>query len=145
MFVIDMKKGFRISFIVNIILLVLFIMIFILYITKGPKEKEINPGLQSLIIEEADIDFKPERYAYSIEVDNDIDKLTLLTVPYEKGANIKIDGNKDLQVGYNQIIITISDTATTPKLYYIDVDKKESTENKGKTDNETTSLDENQK
>lgn len=136
MFIIDMKKGFRISFVINIILLVLFIMMAIMYFMKGTDKKELNPGLQTLMIEEAPIDFKPNRYAYSIDVNSDVNKLTLSLVSYEKGANIKIDGNENLKEGYNQIVITVSDSATTPKLYYIDVNKVSKTKNNNENNNQ---------
>ncbi len=128
MFVIDMKKGFRVSLVINIILFALFIMMMILYFTKGTDKKELNPGLQTMAIEEGEIDFKPDRYAYMVEVNNDVDKLTLSLVSYEKGANIKVDGNEKFKEGHNQIVITVSDSATTPKYYYIDVIKLPSEE-----------------
>ena len=61
MFVIDMKKGFYTSFFINIGLIILLIIMTILYFTKDAKLDE-NLGLQSLIIDEVDIDFKSDRF-----------------------------------------------------------------------------------
>ncbi|MBQ9853636.1 MAG: cadherin-like beta sandwich domain-containing protein [Bacilli bacterium] len=123
MFVIDMKKGFYISFFINIGLVILLITMTILYLTKGMPSKEENLGLQQLSITEADIDFSSTRYAYSIIVDETVDSLDLGYVPYEKSAEVKVEGNENFKEGYNQVVITVTEESKDDKTYYIDVEK----------------------
>ena len=123
MFVIDMKKGFQVSFIINLILAILLIIMTILYFTKGLGKEVENPGLQTMAIEEAEINFEPTRYAYLIEVGNDVENLHINVVPYEKGASVSLEGNEKLKEGYNQVVVTVSDSSSKPKYYYIDVIK----------------------
>lgn len=134
MFTIDMEKGFKVSFIINITLAVLLIVMTILYFTKGTKKENENPGIQDMVIENYEIDFKSERYAYLIEVSNDVDYLDITIVPYEKGASISVEGNEKFEEGYNQIVIEVQDTSTTPKYYYIDVIKAKAEENNNADD-----------
>ena len=134
MFTIDMEKGFKVSFIVNITLAVLLIVMTILYFTKGVKKEVQNPGIQDMLIENYEIDFNPERYAYLVEVNNDVDYLDITIVPYEKGASVSVKGNEKFKEGYNQIVIEVQDTSTTPKYYYIDVIKAKVEENNSTND-----------
>ena len=125
MFTIDMKKGFQVSFVINIVLAVLLIVMTILYFIKGNNNEIENPGLQTMIIEEGEINFDPNRYAYLIEVDSSVENLNIIVVPYEKDASVSLKGNENLKEGYNQVIVTVSDSSSKPKYYYIDVIKSE--------------------
>ena len=66
MFVIDMKKGFYVSFFINIGLVILSIILTILYLTKGMPSTEENLGLQQLYVDGYTVDFKSDIYAYDI-------------------------------------------------------------------------------
>ena len=118
-----MKKGFYVSFFINIGLFFLLIMMIFLYFTKGIPSNEENLGLQQLSATEAHIDFESTRYAYSITVDWDVNSLDLGYVPYEKAAEVKIKGNENFIEGYNQVVITVTEKDKNDKIYYIDVIK----------------------
>ncbi|MBQ7141322.1 MAG: cadherin-like beta sandwich domain-containing protein [Bacilli bacterium] len=123
MFVIDMKKGFYVSFFINIGLAILLLLMTILYFTKGTSSKEENLGLQQLSISDADIDFKSDVYAYHVTIDETVDSLDLGYVAYEKDAKIKVKGNENFKEGNNQIVITVTEDSKDDKVYYIIVEK----------------------
>jgi len=123
MFVIDMKKGFYISFFINIGLVILLLIMTILYFTKGTLSKDENLGLQQLSISEADIDFKSDIYAYHVIVDETVDSLDLSYVTYEKDAEVKVEGNENFKEGNNQVIITVSEENKNDNIYYVVVQK----------------------
>lgn len=140
MFVVDMKKGLTISFIINIILVILLIIMTILFFIKGTKKVEESLGLQTIAIDNYDIDFKSDRYAYLINVENNVEQLDIDVVAYEKDAEIKITGNEKIKEGYNQIIISVKSKKKTPKKYYIEVIKEkfeEKDENDEKIEKDT--------
>lgn len=123
MFVIDMKKGFYTSFFINIGLALLLLIMTILYFTKGAPSNEENLGLQQLSIDEYDIDFKSDIYAYHITVDENVEELDFGYVTYEKSAEVKIEGNENFNEGNNQVIITVSEESKDDKIYYVIVEK----------------------
>lgn len=68
--------------------------------------------------------FTKETTKYTMQVPNEITSLTLKTVAEDANATIEIEGNKDFQVGNNNIVyITVVAEDKTTKTYQIEVNR----------------------
>ncbi len=68
--------------------------------------------------------FTKETTKYTMQVPNEITSLTLRTVAEDANATIEIEGNKDFQVGNNNIVyITVVAEDKTTKTYQIEVNR----------------------
>lgn len=68
--------------------------------------------------------FTKENTKYTMQVPNEITSLTLKTITEDANATIEIEGNKDFQVGTNNIVyITVIAEDNTTKTYQIEVNR----------------------
>lgn len=89
-----------------------------LYEIKVTKKEETVFGLTSLKIKDANIEFKPDVYNYSINVKSDVDILEIQAVASEEGATVEITGNEELKEGENIITIIVSSKDGEKKATY---------------------------
>ena len=89
-----------------------------LYEIKVTKKEETAFGLISLKIKDANIEFKPDVYNYSINVKSDVDILEIQAVASEEGATVEITGNEELKEGENIITIIVSSKDGEKKATY---------------------------
>lgn len=79
-----------------------------LYEIKVTKKEETVFGLTSLKIKDANIEFKPDIYNYSINIQSDVDILEIQATASEEDATVEITGNEGLKEGENIITIMVS-------------------------------------
>ena len=74
-------------------------------------EEEEVFGLSMLNIDGIKLnpDFSPDIYEYTIELNEDLDKLDITTLAIEENSTIEITGNENLQEGENIITILVTD------------------------------------
>lgn len=89
-----------------------------LYEIKVTKKEETVFGLTSLKIKDANIEFKPDVYNYSINIKSDVDILEIQAVASEEGATVEITGNEELKEGENIITIIVSSKDGEKKATY---------------------------
>ena len=89
-----------------------------LYEIKVTKKEGTTFGLTSLKIKDANIEFKPDVYNYSINVKSDVDILEIQAVASEEGAIVEITGNEELKEGENIITIIVSSKDEEEKATY---------------------------
>lgn len=87
--------------------------------------EKIGP-LKNLSIEGYNLDFNSNIYEYNIEISNNTNKLNITTIPYSNTTTIEIEGNENLIVGKNEIIIKVNDNNNTIS-YKIYAHKKDDT------------------
>ena len=95
--------------------------------------------LENLDLSEGDIDFDEEKTSYSVNVDNDVDKITITAEPDDEEYLVTIDGDEvnsgddykkkiSLKEGKNVIPIVVEDEINDKKrTYTVTVNRKEST------------------
>lgn len=81
--------------------------------------------LKNLIIEDVEFEFNKNTYEYTIEVENNVDKLILNYETEDKNAKVEKVANEELIVGENKIDLIVSneDSKTTYTLTIIRKDK----------------------
>ena len=89
-----------------------------LYEIKVTKKEETAFGLISLKIKDANIEFKPDVYNYSINVKSDVDILEIQAVASEEDAIVEVTGNEELKEGENIITIIVSSKDGKKKATY---------------------------
>lgn len=89
-----------------------------LYEIKVTKKEETVFGLTSLKIKDANIEFKPDVYSYSINIKSDVDILEIQAVASEEDATVEITGNEGLKEGENIITIIVSSKDGEKKATY---------------------------
>lgn len=84
-------------------------------------QKSSNSKLSSLQIEEGVIapEFSSSVKEYSINVPNEVTKLSISAITDDSKATVKITGNEDLQVGENNIEVTVTAEDGTKTTYKI--------------------------
>lgn len=91
---------------------------------KEETKKDNDSKLKSLIIDGYNIDFNSNQYRYDIEVSSNIDKLEIKASPNCDTAKITINGNDNLNIGKNEITITVEAEDGTKSTYIIYATKK---------------------
>lgn len=97
------------------------------------KEASSNVNLQTLIVEEGDLSptFEKGQTKYTVNVDSEVNKLTIHAIPEDKTSNYMITGNENLQSGENKVnIIVMSEDKSISKTYQLTVVKAKSKQNK---------------
>lgn len=89
-----------------------------LYEIKVTKKEETVFGLTSLKIKDANIEFKPDVYSYSVNIKSDVDILEIQAVASEEDATVEITGNEELKEGENIITIIVSSKDGEKKATY---------------------------
>ena len=106
---------------------------YVINVTKTKNQSEAEADLENLAIENYELspEFDSNITNYLVEISNDTEKLNVLAIPVDTGAKVKIEGNKKLNVGKNTIVIAVTARdGITNKKYYINVDKRNSEEEK---------------
>lgn len=89
-----------------------------LYEIKVNKKEAVVFGLASLKIKDANIEFKPDVYNYSVNIKSNINELEIQAVASEADATIEITGNENLKEGENIITIIVSSKDGEKKATY---------------------------
>ena len=89
-----------------------------LYEIKVTKKEETVFGLTSLKIKDANIEFKPDVYNYSVNIKSDVDILEIQAIASEEDATVEITGNEELKEGENIITIIVSSKDGEKKATY---------------------------
>ncbi len=89
-----------------------------LYEIKVTKKEGTTFGLTSLKIKDANIEFKPDVYSYSVNIKSDVDILEIQAVASEEDATVEITGNEELKEGENIITIIVSSKDGEKKATY---------------------------
>lgn len=100
---------------------------YVINVTKTKNQSEAEADLENLAIENYELspEFDGNITNYSVKVSNDTEKLNILAVPVDMDAKVKVEGNDNLNVGKNKIVITVTARdGITNKKYYINVDKR---------------------
>ena len=107
--------------------------IYTINITKTDDKEAANANLEMLAIENVTLEplFDINILNYKANVSNEFTDLNVLAVPENVNANVEIQGNRNLQVGDNTVIVNvIAPNNITIKKYEIIVHKRTEEENK---------------
>ena len=92
------------------------------------EDKTYTLELQDITVDEYDIGFKPDVYEYSFEVDSDIEKLNISTTKVNEADTVSISDNT-LEIGNNEITITVVSSNGETAIYTLKVEKKKELSN----------------
>lgn len=104
---------------------------YIINVTKTNDINSANANLETLAVENFILtpEYEENITNYNIEVSKDTQELNVLAIPNNIKPKVEIKGNKNLQYGKNEIIITVTaQNGITKKKYLIDVYKRNETE-----------------
>lgn len=84
------------------------------------EQEEIKLQLSSLKVENYDLNpkFSKDIYEYGLNVENNIEKLEIQAISDDKDVIIEVSGNENLNVGENNITITIAKEKSKEKVVY---------------------------
>lgn len=106
-----------------------------IYVTKIDNVELANADLENIEIEDYTLtpSFNSSIYNYNLDIDKKITNLNITAIPQNEKANVKIEGNEELQEGENTIKITVTaENNTTTRTYkinaYINLKKVEPNE-----------------
>lgn len=92
---------------------------------KKVTENTTDATLKTLAITGATIDFKKDVTNYSIDVNNDINKLNITATPSISTATVNIEGEDNLKLGKNTVKITVTSKSGNKKEYIVEVTRKD--------------------
>ena len=96
-------------------------------VTKTKNIAEANTNLETLAIEYHDLnpEYNSNITNYHIEIGKDENNVNVLAIPEDKNAKVKVEGNKELNYGQNNVLVTVMarDGITTRK-YNIEIYKR---------------------
>lgn len=104
---------------------------YIINVTKTNDINSANANLETLAVTNFILspEYEENITNYNIEVSKDTQELNVLAIPNNINAKVEIKGNKNLQYGKNEIIITVTaQNGITKKKYLIDAYKRNETE-----------------
>lgn len=107
--------------------------IYTINVTKTDDKEAANTNLEMLAIENVTLEplFDTNILNYKANVSNDFTDLNVLAVPENVNANVEIQGNRNLQVGDNTVIVNVTaPNNITIKKYEIIVHKRTEEEDK---------------
>ena len=87
------------------------------------ENNKLNSHLKSLKIENYEIDFDKSKNIYTIEVEENINKLNVTAVAESKTAKVKITGADNLEANNNKVTIEVTPEKGDKKVYIINVNK----------------------
>lgn len=93
-----------------------------IYVTRTDNKEIANANLDNLAIKDMTLDpeFDSNVTKYKVDVPNETTELYMLAITHSEKATFKIEGNKDLKIGDNNIIITVTaENGITTKKYEI--------------------------
>ena len=92
--------------------------------TSSISKKSSNTYLKSLTIKGYKIDFNKDKYKYEIEVDKDINSLTLSYKTEDKKAKVEVYGAKDLKAHGDEVSIVVTAEDLSNKEYTVFINRK---------------------
>lgn len=101
---------------------------YVINVTKTSNPELSNASLENLAIENAVLipEFSADITDYTVEISEDIEQLNILAIPQQEAATVTIEGNENLQIGQNNIKITVlAQDGETTKIYNVLVIKNE--------------------
>lgn len=93
--------------------------------TKKEVKKSNNANLSTIEISVGTIDFNKDIFEYEIEVENEIDEITINAIAEDKKATINGNGDYKLNEGLNEIKLTVTAEDNSTKEYIVRVTRKE--------------------
>lgn len=90
-----------------------------------PKEYSRNNYLKSLSIEGYEISFDKETLEYSIEVENDVEKVNISASPEDSKASVSGTGEREVTEGNNKLEVKVTAENGNERTYVINVKVKE--------------------
>lgn len=90
-------------------------------ITRNSKKTQLPAKLKGLSISPGGIAFSKDVYEYNVSVLNNVTKLDIIAEPEDANSLVTINGNENLQVGNNQVRITVSNSNSSTQTYIINV------------------------
>ena len=100
---------------------------YVINVTKTNNKKDANADLETLAVENYTLspDYQNIVTNYTLEITNTTEKLNILAIPQNENAKVQIQGNENLKIGQNQVIITVTAAnEITNKKYIIDVHRR---------------------
>lgn len=91
--------------------------------TTTVENNKLNNHLKSLKIENYEIDFDKSKNIYTIEVEENINKLNVIAVAESKTAKVKITGADNLEANNNKVTIEVTPEKGDKKVYIINVNR----------------------
>lgn len=85
--------------------------------------RDTNATLAALSLSSGSIHFSPDVYEYSTKVLYEVTNISVLANPEKTTSTVKVEGDKDLIVGENTIIITVKSEKGNEKKYTIKVNR----------------------
>ena len=101
-----------------------------------PKEYSSNNYLKSLSVEGYEIDFDKSTLEYSIEVENDVEKVSIKATTEDGNASVSGTGEKEVTEGNNKLEVKVTAENGNERTYVINVKVKELDPINVKVDNE---------
>ena len=98
--------------------------------TNIKEEKSNNNYLSELIVDVENFNFDKNITEYTLEVDNDIQIITISAKPEDEKAQVTGTGQKALKVGENKYTITVTAEDESKKEYNLIIIRKEAVQNK---------------
>ena len=95
-----------------------------LYVTRVPK-KSSDITLKSLTLSKGKIDFDKNKFIYTTDVDYSVDEISVEAIPTSDKASVKIDKSDKLEVGKNEITITVTSENGNTGKYVVIVNRLE--------------------
>ena len=90
-----------------------------------PKEYSSNNYLKSLSVEGYEIDFDKNTLEYSIEVENNVEKVNIKATTEDSGASVSGTGEKEVTEGNNKLEVKVTAENGNERTYVINVKVKE--------------------
>lgn len=87
-----------------------------------------NNYLKELLVKDYEIDFDAKKYEYNIEVENNVTKLDITATAAHAKAVVSIDGNTNLKVGNNKVVIKVTAENGNVREYVLNVLRKDKEE-----------------
>ena len=94
----------------------------------GKTSSKVSARLKSLKLNSGNLTFDPDITEYRMYVPKSLEQLEIKAESEDKNAEIAIEGPEELQIGDNQIEITVTATDGTSKKYNLKIIKKETEE-----------------
>ncbi|MBQ4584203.1 MAG: CHAP domain-containing protein [Bacilli bacterium] len=96
--------------------------------TKAEVKKSNNANLSDIELSVGTIIFDKEVFEYALEVENEVEQITINATTEHKKATIKGIGNYELNVGSNELKLVVTAEDGTTKEYVVKVTRKEKIE-----------------
>jgi hypothetical protein len=95
---------------------------YVLTVERKTSDIELNE-LESLRVVEGEIapEFMPKTTNYVVYIPNEYEKATIIYKASSQSARVTVEGNKNLQIGHNEVKVKVNVTGMEEKVYVIDV------------------------